>query len=198
MTIDHGDSWSLAGMEYSLSVILSYLSETAGTSLLIARKLYSVRDQFHGLNVVGTPRKCKRRHRFVVSPVQDPVVLLERLNTRKLHKRRGRSPPGKTTAQLAIQEWEVARESNDSSEHPSHLRATVALFEPLQRLTGTNATSLLSETRKCADENPYYRTHDRYRHWVGYGMVLGRRHYAELARALCQDALARTHRQSGI
>jgi hypothetical protein len=96
---------------YPLSVILSFLSETEGTSLLITKKRYALfllplfrvrSDEFDGLKVNGS----KKRHRFVVCPAQDPIVLLNRLNTRKLFKRK--TIPIKhrmTTSQMAAEEW---------------------------------------------------------------------------------------------
>jgi len=95
---------------FPLSMILSFLNETEGTSLLITQKRYSKnilplfrlprRNTAEGKLVVLTAtekptngkicsaRACwKNRHRFVEFPVQDPHVLLERLNTRRLAKR---------------------------------------------------------------------------------------------------------------
>jgi hypothetical protein len=76
---------------YPLSVILSFLSENDGTCLLLTKKIYAkqVLPIFLwkvnvGLVVVNDRR---RRHRFQVSPVQDPIVLLQRLNTQRLKKR---------------------------------------------------------------------------------------------------------------
>jgi hypothetical protein len=103
---------------YPLSVILSYLTETEGTSLLITQKRYAYQllprfrvkiNQFDGLSVRGGP---KRRHRFVVSPVQDSVVLLDRLNTRKIYKRKYSIPSGQGTAQIAAQEWDNCSKSS--------------------------------------------------------------------------------------
>lgn len=117
---------------YPLSVILSFLSETDGVSLLITNQRYAsqllplfrlrfsaiIASDADGLLVVnGTRLQYRHRHRFVVSPVQDPAVLLGRLNTRRLHRRRrpkrdedGRGdslpyPANKTTEEIARREW---------------------------------------------------------------------------------------------
>jgi hypothetical protein len=101
---------------YPLSVILSHLTETEGTTLMITRKQFAYvllpqfrlfkTDCLEGLSVRGS----KRRHRFIVSPVQDPSVLLDRLNTRRLYKRRSRILwHGLSTAETAAREWDTHR-----------------------------------------------------------------------------------------
>jgi len=85
---------------YPLSVILSFLTETEGTSLLITAKKYAtvLLPQFrirNGMRVVGS----KQRHEFRVFPVQDPTALLSRLNTRKLRRWRD-YPVHQSTLQL--------------------------------------------------------------------------------------------------
>jgi len=101
---------------YPLSVILSFLSETEGVSLLITHKRYAsqllplfrLRSSDAGLTIVveGRTQRPRHRHRFVVSPAQAPTVLLERLNTRRLCKRRRPKLDGLTTVELAQKEWE--------------------------------------------------------------------------------------------
>ena len=74
---------------YPLSVILSFLTEVEGTSTLLTIKRFSrvILPLFcfpsNGLTV-AEPRK---RHRFIVYPAQDPMTLLDRLNTRRLKLR---------------------------------------------------------------------------------------------------------------
>jgi hypothetical protein len=95
---------------YPLSVILSFLEEVESCSLLITRRkwafqllpIFRLQD---GLRVVG----AKNRHRFVVVPVQDTLVRLERLNTKRMYKRR-QVPNDKKTAQLAYEEWKQPRQ----------------------------------------------------------------------------------------
>ena len=80
-----------------LSCILSYLTETEGTSFLVTNRLYATQllplfrlppTSLTVVNGAGTkPTKTRHRHKFVVVPVQDPTVLLARLNTRRLFQR---------------------------------------------------------------------------------------------------------------
>lgn len=144
---------------FPLTVILSYLSETEGTSLLITRKLYATQilplfqikiSPFDDLSVlVGgrSTRAPKCRHRFVVSPVQDPTVLLERLNTRNLYKRRCRPVPGKTTAELTIQEWEAATTRGDDGQHAAALSLLRFSSSRPDNLRQHNGTLLVSYPR---------------------------------------------------
>ena len=112
---------------YSLSVILSYLTETEGTSLLITGKRYACqilplfrlrKIQQMSVQIHDT----KRRHRFIVSPVQDPNVLLDRLNTRKLNKRHCRKTlsDGLSTHEIAAREWAIARLKGSDVPSPEH------------------------------------------------------------------------------
>lgn len=100
---------------YPLSAVLSFLTETEGTSLLITKKKYAASilplfrlksdDGLDGLRIQNVTVKHRNRHRFVVIPVQDPTVLLARLNTRRLCRRKKRATTGLTTTSLATQEW---------------------------------------------------------------------------------------------
>jgi hypothetical protein len=110
---------------YPLSVILSFSSETDGTSFLLTKKQYTRtilplfqvdpnnNDSTLLLRVLAVPSSSKkRRHKFVVSPVQDATVLLARLNTRQLGRRK-RLPLhdaatilGLSTVGIANQEWQ--------------------------------------------------------------------------------------------
>lgn len=106
---------------YPLTVILSFLSETEGTSLLITKKRYAFHllpmfrwrnDAFDTLTI----KSSKQRHRFVVCPAQDPVVLLDRLNTRKIFQRRTITTR-MTTSELATKEW-----NEQSHQFPAQLQ----------------------------------------------------------------------------
>jgi hypothetical protein len=101
---------------YPLSAVLSFLTETEGTCLLITKKRYAVSilplfrlkqsNSFDGLNIQNAKAvKHRNRHRFQVIPVQDPTVLLARLNTRRLGQRKKRPTAGLTTTSLATREW---------------------------------------------------------------------------------------------
>lgn len=96
---------------YPLSVVLSFLTETEGTSLLITNRKYALKtlpqfrlndDSFAGLMVL---KNVKHRHRFVVVPVQDPTLLLARLNTRRIRKRNNIATRRLSTTVLAAREW---------------------------------------------------------------------------------------------
>ncbi|KAG7354169.1 sulfotransferase family protein [Nitzschia inconspicua] len=78
---------------YILSVILSFLTETEGTSLLLCRKSWATRvlpifrlPPGEGKVIGDQPQVNGRRphrHRFIVYPVPDAATRLDRLNTRK-------------------------------------------------------------------------------------------------------------------
>ena len=76
---------------YPLSLILCHLQETEGTSLLITSKRYAcyVLPSFRlkGKEYSSSLVKAKHRHHFIEYPAQDPEILLDRLNTRRLRKR---------------------------------------------------------------------------------------------------------------
>lgn len=91
---------------FPLSVILSHLNETDGVSLLITKKTYlqQILPIFR-LSPIALGNETRRRHHFRSVPVQDPSVLLDRLNTRRLFKRRRPVLAGFTTIELARREW---------------------------------------------------------------------------------------------
>ncbi|GKY99094.1 hypothetical protein MPSEU_000864900 [Mayamaea pseudoterrestris] len=111
---------------YPLSIILFYLPEYDGTSFMLTKKRYATQllplfrikdSSFDSLQVLSSsangsaPRK--HMHKFVVCPVNDATVLLARLNTRKLCRRkRPRESVGYTTTELARLEWS----------NPSHIQ----------------------------------------------------------------------------
>jgi hypothetical protein len=112
---------------YPLSVVLSFLTETEGTCLLITKKKYVASilplfrlrgDVFNGLHINQKANKPRHRHRFMVVPVQDPTVLLARLNTRRLGRRKTKVTAGLTTTSLATQEWAAAAQT---FQHPPEL-----------------------------------------------------------------------------
>ena len=89
---------------FALSNILSFLTETEGTSLLITNKSWSRKilplfqlPDHHPLLLldidqlsISSPKgkeKKKLRHEFIVMPIQDSNVLLAKLNTKRLHAR---------------------------------------------------------------------------------------------------------------
>ena len=102
---------------YPLSVVLSFLTETEGTSVLITNRRH-VRQV---LPLFLLPLRMqtlgrKKRHRFQVIPVQDPETLLDRLNSRRLRQRcrqrRTDVQPlpapymhNKSTSELSMLEW---------------------------------------------------------------------------------------------
>lgn len=95
---------------YPLSVILSYLEETEGCSLLLTRRrwahdLLPVFRLPQTMMVVSTASYPRNRHKFRLFPVQDAAVRLERLNTKTLRRRRQRPRTGHSTVELAHQEW---------------------------------------------------------------------------------------------
>ena len=109
---------------YPLSLILCYLQETEGTSLLITCKRFAsnVLPSFRrkGNDFLSSLMKTRHRHHFIEYPAQDPEVLLERLNTRRLRKRIFQSRTklcyayDKTTRELArsepSQQWPASLE----------------------------------------------------------------------------------------
>ena len=116
---------------YPLTVILTYLGENDGVCLLLTKKYYAKQilplfrwNMNTGLVVVNDR---KQRHRFQVSPVQAPVVLLQRLNTRRLGKRKrppNGEPPfrfGMSTMEVANHEWEQSRQNYTKNQGSSKL-----------------------------------------------------------------------------
>jgi Sulfotransferase domain len=163
---------------HPLSIILSYLNETEGTSFLLTRKRYAhqllpifrlppsnddddsnadalwddlvvVNDR--GERICPVPvtkaRKKKNRHKFVVVPVQDPTVLLARLNTRRLCRRRrtrkgepSAYPIGMSTTELAHWEWsEQRRQHSLSSSTSCFLPCHLQLLRFLDRASPSQA-----------------------------------------------------------
>ena len=146
---------------YPLSVILSFLSETDGTCLLLTKKYYAkqVLPLFRlrpdpGLVILNAPRN---RHRFKVSPVQDPIVLLQRLNTRRLKKRQRNSLTYQTDldiTELATLEWSLSQKQfkeNGIFLYPPQLELLQFLDrstdDKLQFMTNSGVTLLVSYPR---------------------------------------------------
>lgn len=106
---------------YPLSVVLSFLTENDGTSVLITNRQFT-REY---LPLFRLPLRMqtlgrRKRHRFQVVPVQDSQTLLDRLNTRRLRERcrcRGRQMNGHETSTVYAQSKsirELAKEEWDS------------------------------------------------------------------------------------
>jgi len=143
----------LDSSRFALSTILSFLNECDGTSALITNKTWSrtvlpiyciplhlllkqEADENKGngsKHNAGCSKNClhQKRHKFIVVPVQDPIVLLDRLNTIRLAKRRMIQiirkqeedhccyPKCMTTAEIAWYEWNLFYEPPEEYEASS-------------------------------------------------------------------------------
>lgn len=99
---------------YPISVVLSYLKPIEGVAFLITSKRFArqLLPVFRLPDpILLSDGRLVHQYRFQVVPVQDPSVLLDRLNTRRLGKRRSRPLVGLTTSELAITEW-ITRSNN--------------------------------------------------------------------------------------
>jgi hypothetical protein len=123
-----------------LSVILSFLEETEGCSLLICQKRWArqLLPIFRLKSLLKFPMiGVKHRHTFVVIPVQDASVRLERLNTKRLYKRQQkRSLLNKTTEELAWQEWN----ENTQTQRPASIPRLLRFLRPADRIATTSKT----------------------------------------------------------
>lgn len=153
---------------YTISVILSFLSETEGTSFLITNKKWTrqilpmfrwkppqeqIEMQLDGLNVLGAPVKPKKknRHKFVVAPAWDAATRLDRLNTRRWKKRRLPCGHYESTRSMALQEWRhptafppLLQFWSSSSYHPqSTFQSGITLLASYPRSGNTLLRSLL-------------------------------------------------------
>jgi Sulfotransferase domain/7 transmembrane sweet-taste receptor of 3 GCPR len=73
---------------FVLSVILSFLTETEGTSLLMCRKMWTKKIlPIFRLPTDNESDQTKHRHRFIEYPVPDATTRLDRINTRKWRKK---------------------------------------------------------------------------------------------------------------
>ena len=108
-TIDWDGNYMDRLGRYPLSVILSFLTETEGCSLLITRRKWAL-QLLPIFRLPSIVRNAQHRHRFRVVPVQDAATRLDRLNTRRWKKRRigklRNNNSNKTTNQVAQEEWE--------------------------------------------------------------------------------------------
>jgi Sulfotransferase domain len=132
---------------YPLSLILSYLEEIEGISLLICCKRFAanVLPLFRRKEAEILSRK-KQRYKFIEYPVQDPDLLLQRLNTRRLRWRMSLARSRKldsrcyeynmTTRELAIHEWQ-------SQKGPQKWPAALELLRFRTRIEPFYGTSLL-------------------------------------------------------
>eukprot|EP00797_Seminavis_robusta_P013081 Sro2019_g311270.1 WSC domain containing (237) ;mRNA; r:2-827 len=116
---------------YPLTIVLTYLGEVDGTRLLLTKKKYAkqILPMFQWRRAGNAERQ--QRYRFQVSPVQDPVVLLQRLNTRRLKRRTlsrdsnsskngaaatgAATSKGLSTVRRANWEWEEITPPNNNS-----------------------------------------------------------------------------------
>jgi len=164
---------------YALSIILTYLTECdGGVSLLITNKRFTryilplfrlrlSKGEQELLVVVNNnnnnkQKKQKNRHQFVEYPAQDPELLLQRLNTRRLRKRlirRGRvvndnndnddSCPyewNKTTHQLAVSEQQQRQqlsEQQNCQQRPAEEELLRFLMASDKTASSSSATTLL-------------------------------------------------------
>jgi len=94
---------------FVFSVIASYLTEFEGTSFFLCKKgwskqflpIFRLPDRLQlSINRDQTSSRRKHRHKFMVIPVQDASVRLERLNTRRF-KKLGLRCSGLCTEELA-------------------------------------------------------------------------------------------------
>ena len=113
---------------YPMSVILSFLTEREGCSLLITRQKWAKQL----LPLFRLPKslliKQKHRHQFQVIPVPDATTRLDRLNTRRW-KRRRLKPTNQTTTQRAKEEFHTRRQQQDNRSKDQD-----SLYPPLLRL----------------------------------------------------------------
>jgi len=82
---------------YPLSVILSFLTETEGCSLLLCRRVWAKTflpifrlppDNFFDQLSIAGPKRHAHRHKFIPLPIQDAQTRLDRLNTKRWHIRK--------------------------------------------------------------------------------------------------------------
>jgi Sulfotransferase domain len=126
---------------YVLSVILSFLTETEGTSLLICRKTWATRIlpifRLPQENKGNNQHPTKFRHWFIEYPVPDATTRLERLNTCKWRKKYKKMSPlqqqqyhNKSTKEMAKQEW-ISRHSKSTINniHDEHVVSSPPLLQ---------------------------------------------------------------------
>ena len=112
---------------YPMSVILSFLTETEGTSLLICQKVW-VRSLLRIFRLPPSSSQQQHRHRYIVYPVQDASTRLEQLNTKRWRQKWKRGKCGDkniiqyynlSMEDLAAREWKqsmtLAPTENDNS-----------------------------------------------------------------------------------
>lgn len=113
---------------FPLSVILSFLTETEGTSFLLTRKAWcrTLLPVFRlpreeTLSVISDrSERSKNRHKFLVVPVQDTSVRLARLNTRRW--KRQKIPCSGATIEEYVKDQATKSEFGCCPGHPPLLR----------------------------------------------------------------------------
>jgi Sulfotransferase domain len=97
---------------FALSVVASYLTECEGTCLFLSKKqwtkqflpIFRLPPHEHLLKNADHPyRKPRHRHTFMVIPVQDTSIRLQRLNTRRWRKQ-GLKCAGLSTEEVAARD----------------------------------------------------------------------------------------------
>lgn len=102
---------------FPLSLVLSFLDEADGVSLLTTKKVYY--DQV--LPMFRLPlelNQARYQYRFRVAPVHDPSTLLARMNTIRLFRRKITPKSRSTTHQMAHSEWRDQQETGKASFPP--------------------------------------------------------------------------------
>lgn len=136
---------------YPLSVVLSFLQETEGTSLMLTKRRYANQIlpifRVKGPEQYGTNNNnpleeflssidkstVKHQHHFRVIPVQDPTTLLARLNTKRLFRRKRRCPIGSTCQEQANAEWKRMQQDTATNKTVTTINTTW-LPHPLELL----------------------------------------------------------------
>jgi len=171
----------LDSSRFVFSTILSFLNECDGTTTLITNKKWArtalpiyciplrLLLQMQGAekkgkdlnHVVGSSNRLhQKRHKFIVVPVQDPSVLLDKLNTIRLAKRRTIQtirkkeedrccyPNCMTTDEIAWYEWNnVSSEPEDYEASPSSTSKWPVTLELLRYRKPTIPHTLILQPR---------------------------------------------------
>lgn len=191
---------------YPLSVILSFLTETEGCSLLICKKrwakellpVFRLPRERMLIQLVREREPVKRQkncHRFMVIPVQDASVRLDRLNTRRWKQRKLWHNRHKTTAQVAQDEWRHPTafppllQLSPSPHNPKHnssiFRPGITLLVSYPRAGNTLIRNLLEGVTgivTASDTRP-----DR-----ALSLALAEQHDL-VGEGLCQSPITKTH-----
>jgi len=142
---------------FALSVVASYLTESEGTCLFLTNKRWTKhflpifrlpQHEKLALNVENPNRKQVHRHKFMIIPVQDALVRLQRLNTRRW-KKQGLKCSGVSTEELAAtKECGFPPLLRFYSENHTIFRPGTTLLVSYPRSGNTLLRSLLEATTK--------------------------------------------------